>query len=195
MSEAAETIQMAAGDDTIRIRIPMKLKKRAGRKEIVLPRAATGAVPAQEALVRAVARAWKWQAMLESGEVASINVLATRFHVDHSYVARTLRLASLAPETVEMILDGDEPDGLTLGRLMKPWPGMWEEQREAFGLPTGMSRMRPSGPLSGGEDGLEHRPAGGHGRRRGLTFEYQQRPAAASGRVVSATSCGVTVTG
>lgn len=120
---------MVADDETIHIRIPMKLKKRAGRKEIVLPRSVTGKVPAQEAMVRAVARAWKWQALLEAGEVDSISALATRFHVDHSYVARTLRLACLAPDIVEAIVRGDEPDGLTLGRLMKQWPVRWDEQR------------------------------------------------------------------
>ena len=57
-------------------------------------------------------------AMLESGEAASIIALATRFHVDHSYAARTLRLASLAPGIVEMVVRGHEPHGLTLGRLM-----------------------------------------------------------------------------
>ena len=125
----AETIRMAADDETIRIRIPIRLKKRAGRKEIVLPRGVTGKVPAQESLVRAVARAWRWQVMLESGEVASISALATHFHVDHSYVARTLRLASLAPDIVEAIVRGDEPDGLTTRRLMRPWPVGWDEQR------------------------------------------------------------------
>ncbi|MBN2583497.1 MAG: hypothetical protein JXL80_10545 [Planctomycetes bacterium] len=125
----AEAIHMVADDETIHIRIPMKLKKRAGRKEIVLPRSVTGKVPAQEAMVRAVARAWKWQALLEAGEVDSISALATRFHVDHSYVARTLRLACLAPDIVEAIVRGDEPDGLTLGRLMKQWPVRWDEQR------------------------------------------------------------------
>jgi len=129
MSEAVETIRMAAGDEAIRIRIPMKLKKRAGRKEIVLPRGVTGKVPAQEAMVRAVARAWKWQGMLESGEVASISAMATRFHVDHSYVARTLRLASLAPDIVEMIVEGNEPGGLSLQRLMRGFPIRWDEQK------------------------------------------------------------------
>jgi len=129
MSEATQTIHMAADEEAIRIRIPMKLKKRAGRKEIVLPKAVTGTAPAQDALVRAVARGFHWQSLLESGEVKSIRGLATRFHVDHSYVARTLRLACLAPEIVEAIVRGDEPDGLTLGRLMRPWPVGWDEQR------------------------------------------------------------------
>ena len=71
-------------DETIRIRIPMRLKKRVGRKEIVLPRGMTGAVPAQEALVRAVARGHLCQSLLASGEVNSLSALATRFHVDFS---------------------------------------------------------------------------------------------------------------
>ena len=63
--------------------------------------------------------------------------MAGRFHVDHSYVARTLRLASLAPDIVEAIVRGDEPDGLTLGRLMRPWPVGWDEQRnELHGYPS-----------------------------------------------------------
>jgi len=36
------------------------------------------------------------------------------------HVARTLPLASLAPAIVEVIVRGDEPDGLTLGRVMRP---------------------------------------------------------------------------
>lgn len=129
MSEAAETIHMAADEETIRIRIPMKLKKRAGRKEIVLPQGVTGKVPTQDALVRAVARGFYWQSLLESGDVKSIGGLASRFHVDHSYVARTLRLACLAPDIVEAIVQGEEPEGLTLGRLMKGLSIGWDEQR------------------------------------------------------------------
>lgn len=110
------TVSMAAEDETIRIRVPIKMKKRAGRREVV----AAPAEPApQEALLRAIARACTWQAMLDAGEVSSINALATRFRVDRSYVARILRLASLAPDLVEMIANGDEPNGLSLRQLMK----------------------------------------------------------------------------
>ena len=125
--------------------IPMKLKKRAGRKEIVLPKAVTGNAPVQEALVRAVARAWKWQSLLESGEVASIIALATRFHVDHSYVARTLRLASLAPDIVEMIIAGDEPSDLFLRHLMKGFSVGWGEQREELCGEADTAAVCPSG--------------------------------------------------
>jgi hypothetical protein len=124
-------MEMAVENETIHIRIPMKLRKRAGRKEIVLPPDAGSRLEqsGQQALVRSLARAHMWQAMLESGEAVSISDLATRFHVDHSYVARTLRLATLAPDIVEKILSGNEPDGLTLARLMRPFSAQWDVQR------------------------------------------------------------------
>lgn len=118
-------VDMAVKDETIRIRIPIKLRKRAGRREVV----ALQAEPKpEESLVRAIARAHAWQALLDSGELSSIGSLATRFHVDHSYVARTLRLASLAPDIVNMIVTGGEPDDLSLRRLMKGFSIRWDEQ-------------------------------------------------------------------
>jgi hypothetical protein len=60
---------------------------------------------------------------------ASSSALATRFHVDHSYLARTFRLASLTPDIAEMIVEGNEPSGLSLRRLMRGFPIRWDEQR------------------------------------------------------------------
>jgi len=122
-------MSMAVDSETIRIRIPIKVRTRAGRKEVVVAQEPTP----QEALLRAVARAHLWQAVLDSGEVNSISALATRFHVDHSYVARTLRLASLAPDLVELIVEGKEPNSLSLRRLMKGFPIRWDEQRSEVG--------------------------------------------------------------
>jgi hypothetical protein len=45
-----------------------------------------------------------------------------------------LALATLAPDLVEAIIDGREPSGLSLERLTKGVPMMWEEQQQAFGL-------------------------------------------------------------
>ena len=52
--------------------------------------------------------------------------------VDNSYVARLLRLTLLAPDIVEAILMGREPDGLTLEQLYR-LPVAWEEQRRELG--------------------------------------------------------------
>ena len=71
---------------------------------------------------------------MESGEVGSIKELARRSHVNPSYVARILRLATLAPDIIEAILDGREPSGLSLRKLTGKLPVMWDEQRERFGF-------------------------------------------------------------
>jgi hypothetical protein len=127
------------------IRIPMVFKKRGGRKEIIspgipsgLPEGADAAGPPdpqpQRPLVVALAKAHAWQKMIESGEVGSIKELAQQNHVNPSYVARILRLATLAPDIVEAILAGTEPDGLSLRALSKNIPLLWDEQQEMFGF-------------------------------------------------------------
>ncbi len=45
-----------------------------------------------------------------------------------------MRLALLAPDLVEAIVDGREPSGLSLERLVKGMPMVWTEQREQVGL-------------------------------------------------------------
>jgi hypothetical protein len=41
----------------------------------------------------------------------------------------------LAPDLVMAIIEGREPSGLSLERLVKGVPMGWEEQRERLGLP------------------------------------------------------------
>jgi hypothetical protein len=120
------------------IRITMAFKKCGGRKEIILPEGVDAAEPPkpqpQRPLVVALAKAFKWQKMMESGEVGSIKELARQNHVNPSYVARILRLATLAPDIVEAILDGREPSGLSLRKLTGNLPLLWDEQRKRFGF-------------------------------------------------------------
>ena len=65
-------------------------------------------------LVSALAKAYRWQEQLESGEYASLEDLAAANGVDRTYVVRILRLTSLAPEIVEVILAGNETEGISL---------------------------------------------------------------------------------
>jgi len=121
----------------IRIRMPMSLKRRGGRKEIVvcqgLPRRRPSAPQAYSALVLAIIRGHRWKELLESGRYPSIDALAARMGVNSSYVGRHLNLALLAPDIVEAILMGREPDALTLDALYR-LPMAWEEQRRALGI-------------------------------------------------------------
>ncbi len=58
------------------------------------------------ALVRALARAWRWQWMLDAGVYNSVSDIGDAENISKSYVSRILRLALLAPDVVEAILAG-----------------------------------------------------------------------------------------
>jgi hypothetical protein len=70
-------------------------------------------------------RAHRWRELLEQGRYRSICALARELGVDNSYVACLLRLTLLAPDIIEVILDGTEPGGLSLEKLFRV-PMAWE---------------------------------------------------------------------
>ena len=125
--------QVRRDGDCVVLTIPMTFRRRNGRREIILPQGADGAAAAQSEpnrpLVLALARAWRWQEILDCGEVGSVDKLAKRVHLDPTYVARILRLTALGPGLVEEILAGEEPDGLSLRRLSTDLPLCWAGQR------------------------------------------------------------------
>ncbi len=124
--------------ESLVIRIPMQLKRRGGRTEIIVPEglpAGRATKPrAQEPLIIALARAHVWQDLLDSGQHPSIAALARALDVDRAYVSRTLRLTLLAPDIIQAILRGNEPSGLSLNRLTGRLPILWSGQREMLGF-------------------------------------------------------------
>ena len=119
--------------DAIVVQIPVRFHRRNGRQMVLTHGDSNGqAAPEREtngSLVSALAKAYRWQEQLESGQYASLEELAAANGVDRSYAGRILRLTSLSPEIVEAILDGNEPKGLTLAKLHKRLPLIWSEQR------------------------------------------------------------------
>ena len=87
-------------------------------------------------LIKAVARAFRWRRMLESGRFGTINELAAADKINSSYVSRVLRLTLPAPDMVEAILDGRQPEGMTLPSLMEPLTAFWAKQYEELGTPN-----------------------------------------------------------
>jgi len=81
-----------------------------------------------------VIRAITWTHLLDSGKFRSVEELASRLRLEVSFVRRVMKLASLAPDIVYGILDGREPEGLTVGLLRKGVPLSWEEQRRTLGF-------------------------------------------------------------
>jgi hypothetical protein len=129
--------------ETITIHVPMTFKKRGGRKRVVTPDGAEWAPRPRvdNAMVKALARAFRWRKMLDEGEVATLEDLARAKGVHATYISRVLRMTLLAPEIVEAILEGRQPAGLQLDNLLKGFPLVWEGSDSAF-LPSCCRRVR-----------------------------------------------------
>ena len=131
MTQSAET---RLDGTTLVLRIPMRFQRRGGRKRIVAPDGSeivrTAKPQPDGTLVKALARAWRWQRLLEIGVYTSVSEIAEVERIGKSYVSRILRLALLAPDIVEAILAGRTNQGMILEQLERPLPASWEEQRD-----------------------------------------------------------------
>lgn len=133
---------MEITDSTIRIHVPIKLKRKGGRKLILSPDAAAPVVSlAQQdaALMNGIAKAWRWRVLYERGEFSCLNDFADKYRINKSYAARVMRLNVLAPDIRLAIMEGRQPRGLQLADLLHPFPEDWREQREKFGFTKGES--------------------------------------------------------
>ena len=118
--------------DTVTLHVPLRIVRRGGRKAIALPDGAPTSRRPDDALVKALARAFRWKRMLDSGEFATIAELAERECIAPSYLTRVLRLTLFAPDIVEAIIDGRQGPEVTLARLMDGFPEEWQVQRKSF---------------------------------------------------------------
>ncbi|MGI9274090.1 MAG: hypothetical protein ACR2PT_04420 [Endozoicomonas sp.] len=59
-----------------------------------------------------------------------------------SFISRTLRLVTLAPDIQEAILQAQHPSTLMLADLMKHIPLIWSEQRKLFGFQPNVTTSR-----------------------------------------------------
>ena len=119
---------MSGAAQTLTVVIPLRVKPRGGRKAMVTPGVITLERRQDITLIKALARAFRWRRMLETGRYATAAELAKAETINPSYVSRVLRLTLLAPEIVEAILDGRQPEGMTLPVLMEPFPVEWRQQ-------------------------------------------------------------------
>jgi len=117
--------------------IPMQMKKRGGRRQIIVPERLQSADTQHdysESLALAITRAHRWKDLIDSGRFPSITKLAEVIGLDVSYTARLYRLTLLAPDIIEAILTGNEPNGLSMRILAQPIPLDWRQQRQLFGF-------------------------------------------------------------
>jgi hypothetical protein len=142
------------GPTHITVRVPLRIRRRPGRKTVVTPVVdglpAEATTRADPALLKALARAFRYQRMLDDGRYASISEMAAAEKLDRGYLGRLLQLTLLAPDIVEAIVERRQAEGVTLPELMEPFPVAWSEQRLAVqsdcGVAPRLTRVRPSPP-------------------------------------------------
>lgn len=129
---------MVTEPDTVTVHVPIAFRRRGGRRTVTAPDGSPVAFPSDRpqvdsALVKALARAFRWRNLVEADAHSTIHDLAATERMNPSYISRILRLTLLAPDIVEAALDGRHGPSLTLGTTMRPFPIEWDDQRRLLG--------------------------------------------------------------
>jgi site-specific DNA recombinase len=134
----AELIRMDSSElfdnHLLRLEFAATLARRGRELRLVVSHGSAETISAcqSQALLKAVARAHDWREQLVTGRMSGPRAIAKQTGLDESYVRRILGYAFLAPDIVESILDGRQPQDLTLEKLRMKLPMSWVEQRSTL---------------------------------------------------------------
>ena len=115
----------------VKVTIPMSFRNCSGRKRIVTP---DDEQNFSDPLISNLARAYRWQSLIDEGRFANVHELANAIGKDYAYVARVLRLTLLAPEIVHAVLTGTLPEGIGVENLRQSLPILWSEQKKLLNM-------------------------------------------------------------
>ena len=97
--------------------VPLAIKRRHSSK-LILPPAGEKFVRTTSTfdlpLIRTIGKAFYWQKLIDTGEVANATELARRFRLEPGWVSEVLRMTRLAPDIIRAVLDGRQPRHLNL---------------------------------------------------------------------------------
>ena len=123
---------MSGSSNTIRVVIPLSIRKRNGRPKILPPEdhCAREGRTQDPHVLRAIARAWKWRRQLESGGASTIQDIAVAENVSDRFVGRMIRMAYLAPSVLEALVIARRPPAIAINDLMAIAELPWDRQME-----------------------------------------------------------------
>jgi len=125
--------KIEANDQNLTITVPLCLPLRGGAKRIEgwdKPDWSVAKPRHDDALIKALSRAYEWREWIERGEISNIEGLAKRAGQERRHAHSLLKLSFLAPDIQRDILAGRQPKGLTLSGLVDAdLPLAWAEQR------------------------------------------------------------------
>ena len=117
----------------IAVTIPVRLKYDGHKTVLLKPDEQILPEPQQlSPLQKAVIQGHQYRDQLESGQVRSVTELARKENVERAFLFRSLSLVNLAPDLLEVIMNGTEPPNLTLTKLKRGFPEHWQDQRQFF---------------------------------------------------------------
>lgn len=112
------------------IKVPYCLIKKRGKT--VLLSAQMTKTETDQALIKAIVRAFQWTKTMETEGITQ-KELAKREHINCGYLGKIMRLTILAPNIIQAILEGKQPTYLTVDTFMRNViPYRWDEQRIKF---------------------------------------------------------------
>ena len=134
-----EALQQILEEKIFTISIPIKINRRGGKTAtMILPKYSPEEKKKtnyDQALIKAFAKAYKWQEMLKKDCHMTYSKIALKERVTASYVSRILRLNQVAPDIIKAIIEGRQPRELKIQDFMnKNIPDLWEEQRKMLGF-------------------------------------------------------------
>ena len=127
--------EISADGTRLTVRIPMQIQRRGGRKVVMAPQGTIINSPrpwVDSTLVKAIARAYRWQGKLEQGTYCTAEDIALSEKISASYVNRLLQLTLLSPALIEMVLEGRQPATMTTRDLIQPLPVLWDAQQNTL---------------------------------------------------------------
>ena len=108
----------------------MSFRNCAGRKRVVTT---DKEVTFTDPMVSGLARAFRWQKLIDEGVYSNVQELARAIGKDMAYVSRITRLTLLSPEIIHGVLTG-QLDQIGVEKCKQPFPILWDEQKKFFGI-------------------------------------------------------------
>jgi hypothetical protein len=126
------------GDAPVTYEIPILFRVRGGRRYIMTPDGRDLIAPKAQRfesnMIKAIVQGHEFLHMLDRDPDLTIMKLAERRKLDHGYIAKAIRMTQLAPDIIDAVIDGRQPQSLSLADLMRPFPDGWQEQQRHFGF-------------------------------------------------------------
>ena len=122
----------AIDENPLNIEMEVRLQKCTKHTKIIIPSGTQTIQKLDRKLITLIAKAHLWAKDLHSGKYSTMTELAKNHNVNKADLGKQVRLAYLAPDIINAIMEGRQPETLKATHLRKlsNLPTDWQEQRK-----------------------------------------------------------------